>query len=301
MKKCSIYLLLSVIILSVGCQKEDDPTPTSSKPDATAPDSSNNSGVVNKQDFQHQLAKKWSMNTASPSGRQQKSSAYVSIEFTLEGRYYIEKSMSETMEAGDSFITGTYTISEDRRTITLADFGSIEVISISEKSFAFQLTTLDQPTMTEDVTSVASDPVVLSDSDQFLLGEWSIPSFYYIMSGDTIRSTNPIYKLLVEYSEFPKFDTINVHFTQYGTYFAEYSYEGSVTSRMKNYWEWSDDSEKAICFGDWSITLDDRSSICNGSNNATIQKVNDDHFRLTQIASTRAGSFVVSYDLYRAE
>ena len=300
MKKCSIYLLLSVIILSVGCQKEDDPTPTSSKPDATAPDSSNNSGVVNKQDFQHQLAKKWSMNTASPSGRQQKSSAYVSIEFTLEGRYYIEKSMSETMEAGDSFITGMYTISEDRRTITLTDFGSIEVISIDEKSFAFQLTTLDQPTMTEDVASVASDPVVLSDSDQFLLGEWSIPSFYYIIGGDTVRSSDPIYQQLVEYTS-PKFDTIDVHFTQYGTYFLEYSYESTVTHQAKNYWEWSDDSEEAICFGNWSTMLDNRSSVCSGNNKATIQKVNENYFRIEQTTFVQGSPFEISYDLYRTE
>lgn len=300
MKKYSIYLLLSVIILSVGCQKEDDPTPTSSKHDATAPDSSSDSGVVNKQDFQHQLAKKWSMNTASPSGRQQKSSAYVSIEFTLEGRYYIEKSTPEAMEAKDSFITGTYIISEDRRTITLADFGSIEVISIDEKSFAFQLTTLDQPMMTEDVTSVASDPVVLSNSDLFLLGEWSIPSFYYVLGGDTIRSDDEIYKTLLEFSTFPKFDTIDVHFTQYGTYFAEYSYEGNITNRIKNYWEWSDDSEEAICFGDWSVSLDNRNSVCNGINKATIEKVNDNYFKLEQTTSTGAVS-VISFDLYRVE
>ena len=292
MKKYSIYFLASVIILLVSCQQEDDPTPTTQDPSVVVPsDSTDTNTELSEAEFNQQLAKRWDMGTPSPSGRRQ-SSVYLSIEFTLDGRYFVEKS-------DDDFMNGTYTISSDRRFIELSGFGTIDIVSIDEQSFVFTLTTIDQPTSKQEIASVASDPMVLADSDQYLLGAWNMESFYYIIDGDTIRSDDPVYKM------YTGLDTINVYFTQYGTYFIEYHTTDGNVRKEKNYWQWSGNSTTDICYADWRVALEDRNSVCNNSNKVSIVKVDEDHFELTQDQSMTIDNysfqFKIKYSMARVE
>lgn len=294
MKKYSIYFIACVVTLLVGCQKEDDPTPTHTQdPNAVVQSDSTESNAGSEEPgFNQQLAKKWDMNTASPSGRHQDVDIYVSIEFTQDGQYFIEKS-------DNSFENGTYEISDERRIIELSDFGTIDIISLDEQSFVFTLTTLAEPDTSQDVTSVAVDPIELSDSDRYILGAWNTNSFYYVINGDTIRSSDP------EYSALTGLDDINVYFTQYGTYLVEYKVNGEATEKQKNYWQWSDDSKTSICFADWTVALEHRSSVCSEINRAEINKIDENRFELVHSQGYDvAGSgfqFKISYDMVRAE
>jgi hypothetical protein len=222
MKNIKIFLnlfLITTVLIVNSCKKADD-----------------NNSLVN--DVKKSISKKWIIENVKST----LSSDYKWFEFNLDNTYLIGRT-------DGTFLSGSYTISDDAKSITLINYGVMTINSLSDTAFAF---TLVLNNSTDSITLSANPaPVIASSSKTDLFcRNWKIDKTYEYEKDTTILYPNAV---------ITKFEVI---FSKYGTYFVTDVYEGT-TEYMNLQWKWKDQSETVICYGDLTCN-------CNGDNEVSI-------------------------------
>jgi len=223
--KIILSILITTILFVNSCKKSSD----DSKPAIS--------------DFKNSIAKKWIIQNKKST----LSAEYLWFEFTLDNKYIIEK-------ADHTFLSGSYTISNDSKTITLIDYGVMTINTLSDSEFAFTII-LNNSTTGTTLTSTPATIISTSSKTALLCRNWNLDKF---VDKDTTMT-------------FPSSDLIKLEvvFSKYGTYFVRAEYHGGGTNTIEyinNIWKWKDASETYICWGE--IVCD-----CIGKNETQIKEL----------------------------
>jgi hypothetical protein len=197
--------------------------------------SENNNSVVDA--AKKSISKKWIIENLKST----LSSDYLWFEFNLDNTYIIGK-------ADGSFLSGSYTISDDAKSIALINYGLMTINTLSDSEFAFTLVLISS---TDSITlSATPAPVIATSSKTDLFcRNWKLNK---ISNEDTT--------VLFPNTETTKLEVV---FSKYGTYFVTTGYKDGSFEYLNRQWKWKDQSENAICYGDLTCN-------CTGDNEVTI-------------------------------
>jgi len=146
------------------------------------------------------------------------SSTYQSFEFNKSGNYIIIKNTKKSTEAQE-ILFGTYQI--NKNTITLSDFGNIEVAEITDNSVRFLI-------VSDNITINAAKKEEMDSTTRtdLLCKTWKTIS----IDGVVVTGTN---------------DEFSVIFSAAGTYFVSYT---NTNYQFLATWEWDDASETVFIY-----------------------------------------------------
>jgi len=176
------------------------------------------------------LCAKWNIDAATD---------YLSVEFTQDGDYIIAL-------ASKSIVVGAYSINGNK--IALANYGTIEVVSLSDNAFSFKLDKTGSSTASALVNAV-KDVSSISNSERssLLCKTWKMETItcvldelYDEVAFESIQETVGSYLL----------------FSKAGTYLAIPPL-GSSDSYVYGQWKWEDSNENAfvVSWNNWEEQL----------------------------------------------
>jgi hypothetical protein len=232
MKKL-LYLIIAAAVIQVsvtGCKKD--------KTEEPAPQSSSTAS-------QETISKKWMV--GANSGRLSHATEYLWFEFNKSGQYIIAKTTLP------NYISGNYTISADKKTITLQNYGVITITSVSADKFNFTITLSGSSTPITIFSTVSNTAPVSSTNSDKLCRTWKV---------DKITMTNFLDSVTVETYPNGSVSQYDIIITKYGTYFISYA-DTAQTQYHSRMWQWKDSNQTILCYGD-------STSECNGGNEAQI-------------------------------
>ncbi len=212
-------ILLTILILAtvISCEKDDD----------------SSSDKITQQG----ISAKWVVDGAG---------AYESFEFNKSGNYIVvENGKKSTNEKIVHF--GTYKITGDK-TMTLTDFGKMEVLELAENSIKFSLTPDSDLTKKIEINATKKAEMAGSTRTDLLCRTWKMVS----VDGESVVGTEM---------------ELTVLFSAAGTYFVEYAYTGGDGEGGVAQWTWKDSGEDVLCYS-W-----DGDPTCAGDNEVAIPEL----------------------------
>lgn len=236
-----VGMFMSIFLIS--CDKDDEPKPVTQDNSANEP-----------------IAKKWEVDQTASNGKiSAEASDFLWFEFTMEGYYIILKSDMQTY-------TGTYT--KDGSTITLSDFGVLEISDVSDSNFSFSFIAAGETESTQIFTNVAEEVIAKSSKTELMCKTWSVKRQY----GNLGQEYDQSYPSAM----FPEYTVV---FSAYGTYLISLTYGDGRKQIWNRHWQWKNAEETMICYGDVS-------SECTGENETTVKKLTETAFELQTVITS---------------
>jgi len=195
---------------------------------------------------------------------------YLSLEFTEDGDYIIILPSNQTKSrkitsAGNSFlkhpvskdvslrsleaasiVVGTYKVNEAK--IELANYGTLDIINLTENEFSFKLTLKGSSSTQDYYTTKAATTIANSSRTKLLCKNWNIESVEWEprdYDGDGYIDND---------DEGTDLIGTTVFFSKYGTYLViyppQYYIEEGEDPFMLAYWKWKDSNENVLLYSD---------------------------------------------------
>jgi hypothetical protein len=233
MKNFKVFLnlfLITAILIVNSCKKSDD----------------SKSAVT---DTKKSISKKWIIENRKST----LSSDYIWFEFNLDDIYIIGKT-------DGTILSGSYTISDDTKSIRLTNYGVMTINTLSDTEFAFSLK-LNNSTDSITLSATPAQVIASSSKTDMFCRNWNLD-----------KTTDSDTTILYPNTESTKLEVI---FSNYGTYFVTNVYKDSTTEYLNRQWKWKDQSETIICYGDLTCN-------CTGDNEVTIVELTNTLLKMNE-------------------
>lgn len=238
MEKIRLLIIVSLIALAITSCKEDEEVVTTN------------------------INAKWNVSATS--------SPYKSFEFTESGNYLVTTNAGTKSTDQDIYIFGSY--SAVAQTLTLKDFGTIEINELTSNNVSFTLKLDSASADPIEITATKADEMDSDTKTDLLCRSWDM----YKINGKTAEGTSA---------------EATVFFSKAGTYFIEFKYPDEIHESGMALWKWSDSNQTKFCYS-WGETI-----TCDENNQVEVVEVTQSSLKLQQIFSSDEGGDD-EYDVY---
>jgi hypothetical protein len=155
-------------------------------------------------------------------------SVYESFEFNKSGNYIVVKNVTTKSESSQIVLFGTYVI-VDKTTITLSNFGTLKISTITDNSIGFTVQLTGNPTSAIVITATKQNEMAATTRTDLLCRTWEMVTY----NGESVTGTDM---------------ELTVLFSKAGTYFVSFADPSDENDGGLAQWKWKNVAETEMLY-----------------------------------------------------